>query len=214
MKAPGNVIRAFSEEHVERMTGLSKGQLRYWDRTGFFSPEYADDDRWRPYSRIYSFRNVVGLRTLGILRRVHKVPLQHLRQVAEKLSHLRDNLWTRAVLYVHNRRVVLHEEGTERLQDVVSGQYVIGLALKTVMSDVEAEARKLRDRETAKVGQLARNRHVAHNAWVIAGTRVPVRAIKRFHDAGYSVVEILKEYPDLTERDIAAALAHEGSAAA
>jgi hypothetical protein len=29
------VIDAFNEEHVERLTGLSRGQLRAWDRGGF-----------------------------------------------------------------------------------------------------------------------------------------------------------------------------------
>ena len=36
-----NVIAAFSEEHVSRLTGLSKTQLRYWDQTGFFTPSYS-----------------------------------------------------------------------------------------------------------------------------------------------------------------------------
>ena len=35
MSALQSIIAAFSEEQVERLTGLSKTQLRYWDRTGF-----------------------------------------------------------------------------------------------------------------------------------------------------------------------------------
>jgi uncharacterized protein (DUF433 family) len=57
---------------------------------------------------------------------------------------------------------------------------------------------------------------VSHNAWVVAGTRIPVAAIRRFKDAGYSVDQIIQEYPDLTPQDVEAALAHqeEPSAAA
>jgi uncharacterized protein (DUF433 family) len=55
---------------------------------------------------------------------------------------------------------------------------------------------------------------VAHNAPVLAGTRIPVRAIKRFNEAGYSVAQILSEYPTLTESDVVAALAYGPKAAA
>src|SRR3954451_6469400 len=108
---------AFSEASVEQLTGLTSGQLRYWDKTGFFAPAYAEGNRRAPYSRIYSFKDVVGLRTLGLLRRQHNVSLQHLRQVAERLSHLQDDLWARTMLYVLNRRVIVHEPGSDRLHD-------------------------------------------------------------------------------------------------
>jgi uncharacterized protein (DUF433 family) len=214
MIGPDNVVRAFSEDHVERLTGLTKAQLRYWDKTGFFSPTYADEPRRRPYSRVYSFRDVVGLKTLGILRNHYEVPLQHLRQVAAQLSHLADNLWTSTILYVLKKRVIFEEEGTGRLRDVVSGQYVNGLALKAVMADVTREADELRQRSPQRIGQIVRHRNVARNAWVVAGTRIPVRAIKRFHEAGFTPAQIIQEYPDLTEADIKAALEHEDSAAA
>ncbi len=46
-------------------------------------------------------------------------------------------------------------------------------------------------------------------AWVLAGTRIPTGAIRRFAEAGYTVNQILREYPSLTREDVAAALAHE-----
>lgn len=210
------LVRAFTEEQVERLTKLSKRQLRYWDKTGFFSPEYAEeqDGRYSPYSRVYSFRDVVGLKTLGILRNIHQVPLQRLRRAAERLSHLKDELWTKTVLYVLGKGIVFREEGTEVLQDAATGQYVNGLALRAVISDVETEVQELKERPAELIGKIDRNRYVVHNAWVIAGTRVPIRAIKRFHEAGYTNDQIMEEYPDLTARDIVAALAHEDNAAA
>jgi len=207
------VISAFTEDQVERLTRLTKSQLRYWNRTGFFTPEFIDEGH-RYFGRIYSFRDVVGLKTLGILRNKENVTLQHLRDVAKSLSHLQDEIWTKAVLYVLQRRVVIHEEGTGRLQDPVTGQYVNGLALKMVMSDVAREAEKLRERNPESVGKIEKNRFIAHNAFVIAGTRIPTAAIKRFHEAGYSPSQIIEEYPDLTVADIEAALAHEESVAA
>jgi len=43
---------------------------------------------------------------------------------------------------------------------------------------------------------------------VIAGTRVSVTAIREFAEDGYSVARIIKEYPVLTEADVAAALTY------
>jgi uncharacterized protein (DUF433 family) len=41
---------------------------------------------------------------------------------------------------------------------------------------------------------------------VIAGTRIPIAAIRSFADAGYSADEILAQYPSLTADDVEAAL--------
>lgn len=209
MSALQSIIAAFSEEQVERLTGLSKTQLRYWDKTGFFAPKFAEEDRRRAYSRLYSFKDVVALRTISVLRNRHDVPLQHLRKVAEKLSHLKDDLWIKTKLYVLGRKVIFHEPGTNLPREVVSGQYVIGVLLKTIVSDTQKDVEKMHRRDPAKVGQIERSRFVNHNAWVIGGTRIPTAAIRRFKEAGYTNAQIRKEYPDLKPRDIAAALLHE-----
>ena len=107
-----SIIAAFSDEQVERLTSLTKAQLRYWDRTGFFAPKFANENRRRAYSRLYSFKDIVALRTISVLRNQYSVPLQHLRKVAKKLSHLADDLWTTTTLYVLNKKVVFHEPGS------------------------------------------------------------------------------------------------------
>ena len=203
------ILRAFSEDSVKRLTGLTTSQLRYWDRTGFFAPEFADENRSLVYSRLYSFRDIVALRTLSVLRNQFSVPLQHLRKVAQKLSHLGYDLWTNTTLYVLNKRVIFHEPGTELPQEVVSGQYVIGLLLKTIISDTTTDVEKMHRRDPGKICQIERSRFIARNAWVIGGTRIPTAAIKRFKEAGYTEEQIIAEYPDLTPKDIQAALRHE-----
>jgi uncharacterized protein (DUF433 family) len=40
----------------------------------------------------------------------------------------------------------------------------------------------------------------------IAGTRIPVRAVKGFAEAGYDTAGIIEQYPSLTPEDVAAAL--------
>jgi uncharacterized protein (DUF433 family) len=201
-----NVVAAFTEEQVERLTGLSKTQLRYWDRTGFFSPAYADDKPGLPYGRLYSFKNIVALRTLAMLRVQHNVPLQHLRRVAERLAHLRDDLWTQTKLWVLKREVVFENPETGLPEVVVSGQYVIDIPLSRIVADTDRDVAKLRERSPDQIGHISRIKGVASNARVVAGTRIHVDSIRRLHEDGYTVEQIIGEYPDLTEADITAVL--------
>lgn len=61
-------LTAFTTDTVSRITGSSVRQLQRWDRTGFSVPSFADPQRRRPYSRVYSFEDLVGLRTIAKLR--------------------------------------------------------------------------------------------------------------------------------------------------
>ena len=111
-----NVIAAFSEEQTSALTRLPLTRLRYWARTGFFAPSYVGAGRG-PYSKFYSFKDIVALRTLEMLRVRNGVPLQHLRKVAETLAHLKDALWTKTKLRVWDRKVVFDEPETGRPRD-------------------------------------------------------------------------------------------------
>ena len=201
-----NVISAFSEDHAETLTGVSKNQLRYWDRTNFFKPSLADENRRLAYSRVYSFKDILSLRVLNVLRNQYSVPLQHLREVADDLADLSKEKWTATELFVLNKRVVFVEADTDQYREIVSKQYVIGLPLKVVLSDTTRDVERLNARSRDKVGKFERARYVNHNALVIAGTRIPVATIQQFGEDGYSVDEILAEYPSLTRDDVRAAL--------
>lgn len=69
--------------------------------------------------------------------------------------------------------------------------------------------RDLRVRKSDQLGQIERHKFVVRNASVIAGTRIPTAAIRRFREAGYSVDQIIRQYPTLTKEDVDAAIAHE-----
>ncbi len=210
-----NVVAAFSEEHVERITGLSRSRLRYWARTGFFKPSYADDDPRLPFSRFYSFKDIVALRTLEMLRVQNNVALQHLRRVAEKLSHLKDELWTKTTLFVVNRRVNFVNPETGKPEDAETGQlYLSGIPLKKVMEDTTADILTFTMRGASQFGKISRSKSINSNAWVVAGTRIPVAAIQRLAEDGFNIQAIIAEYPDLSEDDVRAALDHKGAKAA
>lgn len=214
MNHSDNVIGAFSEDFAERLTGLSHRQLRYWDSTGFFSPGIAAENPRLAFSRIYTFRDIVSLRVLARLRNELHVTLQHLREVAKKLSHLKDSKWTLTTLYVANGKVVFDHPETGLRQEIVSGQGVLEIPLQVAISETRQRIAEASERPQNQVGQVVRNRFVRHNDVVVAGTRIPVSAIKNFAEDGYSVEQIMAEYPGLTAKDVKAALAFGGGAAA
>jgi uncharacterized protein (DUF433 family) len=204
-----NVLAAFSEEHVHRITGLSVGRLRYWAKTGFFQPSYVEEDPRLPFSRFYSFKDVVALRTLEMLRVRNGVTLQHLRKVAERLSHLKADLWTSTTLWVANRKVVFSDPATGKPQEVVSGQFVMEYHLAEVIEETSNNIEAIAKRSPDQVGKVAKIRGINRNAPTISGTRIPVASVQRLREDGYTTAQIIAEYPDLTEVDVEAALSYE-----
>jgi uncharacterized protein (DUF433 family) len=119
-------------------------------------------------------------------------------------------MWAKTTLRVipgKNPRVVFVNPETEEMEEeVVSGQGVLQIPLLVVTGDMREAVRRMRQRDEASVGKFERRRGIAHNQIVIAGTRIPVRSVKAFADAGYSIEQIKREYPTLTDEDIRAAI--------
>lgn len=202
------LIAVFSEDHVERLTGLTKGQLKSWDRAGFFAPRYAYEDRHAPYSRVYSFQDVVGLRTIAVLMKHYRISLQQLRKVAQELIRRGYGHWAEVKLYVLKRQVYFRRPKSSEVEGVWDGQLAM-VPVIDVINDVESRVRELKKRDDSQLGHIERHKHVVRNSTVVAGTRIPTAAIRRFKEAGYSIQQIVKQYPTLTVKDVQAALVHE-----
>ncbi len=205
-------IVAFTSEHVRRLTGLSTRQIGYWDDTGFFSPTIVDGYRKRAFGRIYSFRDLVGLRTIAILRKQHSIPLQELRRFGEWLRQHHTAPWSTLRFALAGRKIVFFDPivGVPT-EPRGHGQHLFDISLQPIADEMRQAADQLRNRQVAQYGQIVRNRYVVHNAYTIAGTRVPTSAIWNFHDAGYATDAILREYPRLTAQDVKAAIEFESS---
>lgn len=202
---------AFSAQQVCRLTGLSLRQLAYWDATEFFEPEYAPGYAYGAFSRVYSFRDVVGLYTIGLLRKRFKFPLQKLRTVGQYLRQYDEAPWSALALYVQGGDIVFrHPSNPEEYSSAVKvGQRVFPLEMETVVRHVEMRANRLRWRRRHQIGKITRNRYIVHNAAVLAGTRIPTSAVWNLHSAGYDTEAIIREYPRLRHADVDAALAYE-----
>jgi uncharacterized protein (DUF433 family) len=201
-------IVAFTTEHVCRLTGLTVRQVRYWDDTGFFSPTIVHGFKKRAFGRIYSFRDLVGLRTIAVLRK--KLPLQELRRVGEWLRQTYDAPWSTLRFALAGKKVVFFDSITGVPTEARGkGQTLFNVALEPIANEMRRAAQDLTKREPEQIGKIVRNRYVVHNAWSVAGTRIPTQAIWNFHQAGYETAAILREYPRLTERDVTAAVEFE-----
>ena len=204
MTKNNEVITAFTEEQVAQLTGISIGQLRYWDKTEFFQPEFGWSERSVVYSRIYSYLDVVSLRVISRLRK--HVPLQRLRVVKEKLAEHNPDIWRSLTLWVDGKEVAFLHPNSKKPEQVVTGQKIMQLPMADAMDDLEAKVESLFKRSKDLSGQIDQHRLVMRNKPVVAGTRIPVSAIKAFHEAGYSAAEIVAEYPTLTFDDVKAVL--------
>ena len=208
-----DVIAAFSEEQVGRLTGLSKARLRYWAKTGFFAPSFAEDNRRLPFGRFYSFKDAVALRVLERLRVRDGVPLQHLRKVAAQLSDLGADKWTATKLWVVNGKVLFQLPDSSPPREVVSGQYILPIELRQVIAETNSDIATMRIRPPQAIGRIVKIPGISRKAWVLSGTRIKVDSIWRLHDDGYSTARIIGEYPDLTADDVEAALRRRPAAA-
>ena len=197
------VLRAFSIDHAARVVRVSKNRLIRWDRAGFFSPENTDEtDKGNPYSRVYSFNDLVGLRVLAVLSDKYRVPYSELKAAHNILKAQAKRPWAEVKVTVANRKIVIFDEYGHPV-NVTDGQYSFHeLPLPEIARDVAERAQALRKRDNDQIGVIERHKFVARNALVMAGTRIPVVAIESFIEAGYSDADIVAEYPGLTPIDI------------
>lgn len=194
----------FSEDQVSALTGLSKRRLRYWDREhGFFSPEFTIDGR-----RVYSFRDLVGLRTVAPLR--ERVSLQQLRKIDEEIHKEHETPWASLKFYLAGKEIVYRDPRSERLYSATKpGERVIEIDLEEVRNETTVALREARRRSDAEIGTVSRRRNVMRGKAVLAGTRIPTELIWEYKNAGFSVDKILQGFPRLTREDVTQALAYE-----
>jgi uncharacterized protein (DUF433 family) len=94
----------------------------------------------------------------------------------------------------------------------VSNQIVLEIPLGIVLDEVEANVSKLFHRNAKDIGIVAKHRNVSHNQPVLAGTRIRVSSVQSLAEDGYSVDQILSEYPSLERKDVEAALEYKETA--
>jgi len=129
----------FSPEDVQRILGLTRKQLDYWDRLRLVSPQTDQDVRY------YDFRDLIGLRTVKQLLEngVSANRLQRaLAALNEKLSQIKAPLCELRIL--SDGKDVLVEHGAVRLEPL-SGQFVLNFETRELDESVRFIAQRSAD---------------------------------------------------------------------
>lgn len=208
------VHSAFTEEQASRLSGVTGNQLKYWDRTGFFRPSLGSENRQHKFSRLYSFKDLVGLKTLNMLINEYAISTKYLRGVRDQLQRPQE-VWADTTLYVLGKKVHLEEPQLSSYREPTSGQLTLThLPLRKVISEVRSAVSRNLERGNHQVGKTSTHRHVVRNSKVFEGTRIPLSTIQSYIEEGYTVDQILAEFPSLKKRDVEKALnAYRGNAA-
>ena len=197
-------LRLFGERRTADLAHLSLRQLRSWARSDFYRP--AVDARAGPSFPVslYDYRDVICLRIIGLLRNDHQIPFDELRKVKTRLLLLGPECWRKTTLYVLRRSVMFDCPNKSSREVGFVRQKVLAISLQPVMADVENEVETLSRRDPKTIGKIERKRGLANGRPVIAGTRVLVETVAAFLEEGILPPAIMRDFPILTAKDIAA----------
>lgn len=202
----------FTVEKIAALTGLSEDRIRYWARTGVQEPSLLYEPGI-PYGYLYSFRDLVALRTLKNLRDEHGFTLQQLRKIGSKLRERQDEPWSTYRFFVYGDQLAFSDEEARMLVSASQhGQALIqeiDVDLVAVRSEMEAAASRLQERTPDDVGHIGQKRLVFQRKPVIAGTRIPTATIWNYYEDGADPDRIIELYPFLEPEDVGAALCFE-----
>lgn len=192
-----------SEDHlmlrrdmVARLAGVSERRIDYWERTGLVSPTVDTTLVGSRRTRLYDFTDAMTVMVLASLRQ--HVSLQHVRQIVAHVRALEFKVPEVKFALAGERVHFQLADGTwSGIDD--PGQIVLHevLDLAPLRTRVLTPARSREDE-----GQVVRLRGVRGSKPVMAGTRVPVRAVQSFLEDGATTDEILEAYPALTAVDV------------
>ena len=191
---------AYPLSRAAQLAGLSERQVRTWARDGFYTPHFE--------SGLYSFRDIVALRTLGILRNERGIPLQTLKKFGKWLRARHDEPWASLRFATAGKEVLFREGGKRLVSGDKPGQYadVVPFPIDEVELTVRTAATAAAARKPDQFGQVAKRRGLMGSRPCVAGTGVTINSIWEFHEAGFTTDQILDEYPVLTSVDVEAAI--------
>ena len=196
-------ISAYTADRARRLTGLSVRQIQYWDEQGFIRPSLTRR-HGRGRRRLYSFRDLLSLKVAADLRK--SVSLQLIRKVTDHLRRLnyRDPLAELNFVVVGGK--LYFKESSRWQESRQLGQVVASFLVKVGAIAAELQRQIAIDKaRSRRVGVIERRRGVLGGKPVLAGTRIPVQAVKNLLQDGASFEEIRELYPDLDIKDIQAA---------
>ncbi len=198
-------------EGASRVVGVSKSTLRSWRSAKIYRSSFDDELSDGLGPDLFGFRDLVSLRALADLRRDLALRADDLRRAGRYLGDHRDIPWTDLGFGGLGRHLVLRDPATGRW-DTTHIDEIRSIDLSGLIEEVRLGVEAALQRSPEQIGRIERHRGVLRNKPVIAGTRIPVVAIRELADADYSTLAIIDAYPHLHVADVEAALAYASSA--
>lgn len=193
-------IRVFPLKMASRLARVSEWQASSWVRRGFITPSFGQALEPNKHYYFFSFRDVVALRVMGLLRHNHDLPLQVVGEVSNYLQENAQRPWSQLRFWVCGRKVRLPNSPERSAPECVTDTDLVELA--PIAAEIEAAAAKCWQRNPDDIGKVERHRNIAHGAPVVKGTRIPVSTIVSLATAGLTTEEIIDAYPTLVPEDI------------
>ncbi|HZA20066.1 MAG TPA: MerR family transcriptional regulator [Actinomycetota bacterium] len=143
-------MEGFTAEQASRFTACTAHQLRYWDRIGLMKPSVQSTGGRPGVRRLYSFRDLIGLRCIRSLieggmslQRIRRA-YDYLRKKAELEQHLSE-----IKLVTDGDSIFkIHDDDGEILDALKEGQMAFFLAMDEVARGVDERVSEyLYDRE-------------------------------------------------------------------
>lgn len=198
----------FTFEQAAKLAGIPYRTLISWKNTRLYVPELADH-------QLCSFRDVVALRTLRVLSAEHHIPVggkRGLRAFGRYLARHREHPWSDLRFYIAGRELLFRDPTSGKLiSHAPAGQVAEAelFDIEAVVLSTRRDARSVFARSTDARGRIGQRKGLVGGKPVVQGTRIPTATLFAFYKDGFSIPEILRQYPSLSRDDVEAAIAFE-----
>jgi len=186
-----------TRRRIARLAAVSERRLDYWENTGLLHSTVEAGLTGNRRTRLYAFQEAMTAMVLASLR--EQVSLQHIRQIVEHLRRI-DYGVTEVEFALVGKQVYFQTPDGNWGGIKDPGQIVLHQVLD--LRPLRAAVLSAGERNATERGSIERRRGVHGSKPVIAGTRIPVRAVRAYLDAGRSDEDIFAAYPSLTVEDL------------
>lgn len=192
-------VMMLTRQRIARLSSVSERRLDYWEKTGLLHKTVDEGLTANRRTRLYDFQDAMTAMVLATLR--ERVSLQHVRQIVQHLRLLEYGV-TEVEFAIIGQEVYFQTPDGSWGGIKDPGQIVLHQVLD--LRPLRAAVLNAGQRSEAEHGRIVTRRGVHGSKPVIAGTRVSVRAVRAYLDAGRSEADILAAYPTLTPADVEA----------
>ena len=189
-----------SARRAASIAEISPVRLRRWEEYKLVGPSVTRGVGGKTV-RLYGFQELVELLVVRELERITN-DVRKLRRVMNDLRSEYASPWTELRWAYDGGELYWQHPDGSWAGDRDPGQTVLHGVIELTL--IEAHVRRSVERNESTVGRIEKRRGVLGSKPVIAGTRTSVDAVREFIEAGYGDAEILRAYPHLEAKDIAA----------